>query len=111
MFIYALLILVVWGGAIATDYNCEEGFGGGVKCRNLSEVGFFEFPQSEADIDRMCPRALRFLECLKEFEDECGAERIALHNYSRRKVEALIDLINDICQERFTTSYQFGCKS
>ncbi|GIY33406.1 hypothetical protein CEXT_524151 [Caerostris extrusa] len=98
MFIYAFLILVLWGGAIATDDICKDG-GGGEMCRNLSEVGYFQFPQSVADIDRMCPLVLKFMDCLKDYEDECGAEKIYLINYSRRKVEALINLTNDICRE------------
>ncbi|GIX97330.1 uncharacterized protein CDAR_427341 [Caerostris darwini] len=98
MFIYAFLILVVWGGAIATDDICKDG-GGGEMCRNLSEVGYFQFPQRVADIDRMCPLVLKFMDCLKDYEDKCGAEKIYLINYSRRKVEALINLTNDICRE------------
>ncbi|GIY33402.1 uncharacterized protein CEXT_524121 [Caerostris extrusa] len=98
MFIYALLILVLWGGATATDDKCEEG-GGGQMCRKLTEVGYFQFPQSEADIDRMCPLVLKFLDCLKDYEDECGAEKVDLINYSREQVEKLIDLTNDLCRE------------
>ncbi|GIX97328.1 hypothetical protein CDAR_427331 [Caerostris darwini] len=98
MFIYAFLILVIWGGAIATIDKCEKG-NGGLICSKLTGVGYLQFPQSEADIDRICPIVLKFADCLKDYEDECGAEKVDLINYSREKVEKLIDLTNDICRE------------
>ncbi|GIY33404.1 hypothetical protein CEXT_524141 [Caerostris extrusa] len=85
-------------GAIATIDKCEEGRGG-LMCSKLTEVGYLQFPQSEADIDRICPLVLKFADCLKDYEDECGAEKVDLINYSREKVEKLIDLTNDICRK------------
>ncbi|GIY33403.1 uncharacterized protein CEXT_524131 [Caerostris extrusa] len=84
--------VVVFLGATATVDKCEEG-GGGQMCSKLIEVGYLRFPQSEADIDRMCPLVLKFADCLKDYEDECGAEK------ERENVEKLIDLTNDICRE------------
>ncbi|GIX97322.1 uncharacterized protein CDAR_427301 [Caerostris darwini] len=96
MFISAVLILGVWQGALATDNVCEDVM---ETCSNFFGISLDDLPETESDIESLCPNALQHLDCIKDFEDQCGIENVRIYGYSREKIDRLIDLTNDICQK------------
>ncbi|CAL1297017.1 unnamed protein product [Larinioides sclopetarius] len=90
MLLYAFLVLGVWNGVLGSDDLCDEP-----EYRVCEMPDGIQFPETEEDINRLCPIFIQNIDCLKDYFDKCGYER----GLTEDKLQKLKEVTEDGCRE------------
>ncbi|CAL1297019.1 unnamed protein product [Larinioides sclopetarius] len=90
MLLYAFLVLGVWNGVLGSDGLCDEPEY--LVCKFPGDI---KFPETEEDINRLCPIIIQNLDCLKDYFGKCGFQS----GLTEDKVHKLKEITDDVCRE------------
>ncbi|CAL1297025.1 unnamed protein product [Larinioides sclopetarius] len=95
MLVYILFIFGPWIGVIGTNRICDTPIS--IECVIPRDIPTLRIPQTVEDVNRLCPATSQYLNCLKDYADECGYENVHQH-FSEDTYQSIKDLVRDVCQ-------------
>ncbi|GFT92641.1 uncharacterized protein NPIL_170781 [Nephila pilipes] len=96
MLIIVLLLLTGYVDFLHASVDCEA-----VALSDCLPSEFFPvpFPETEAEVDFVCLKLKVYVDCIRNYLEECGNEDASFEEQLKARYEKIDEVLNDVCEK------------